>query len=131
MKSMDYLEEHYNWIEERLREFICIHSDIEYIQGSSECVEGGAFAWVKLSGDIKCIQAKLYSDYMIISQEARDFLMETGSSNLEVFDRSCSDLLSYIQQENLLWSSDMLEVFNSVKKELDLQRGLIAQPIYI
>ncbi|MBA9087834.1 hypothetical protein FHR92_004327 [Fontibacillus solani] len=131
MKMMDYLKEHYKWIEERVREFICIHSNIEYIQGSSECVEGGAFAWVKLSEDLKCLQIKLYSDYMIIAEEARTFLVETGSTYIETFDRSCADLQSYIKQENLLWSSDLLEVFDSAKKELDLQRGLIAQPIYI
>ncbi|MNN14904.1 hypothetical protein D3C81_1279870 [compost metagenome] len=84
-----------------------------------------------MSEDLKGIQSKLYSDYMMIVQEARDFLMETESSYMEIFDRSCSDLLSYIQQENLLWSSDLLEVFDSAKKELDLQRGLIAQPVYI
>ncbi|MNW05026.1 hypothetical protein D3C71_2012110 [compost metagenome] len=80
---------------------------------------------------MKCLQSELYSDYMMIAEEARVVLTESGSSYIETFDRSCSDLQSYIQQENLLFSSDLLEVFDSAKKELDLQRGLLAQPMYI
>lgn len=131
METLNHYNEQYKRLEERIREFICIHSDIEYIQGSSECVEGGAFMWVELSETSKLLQSKLYTDYVALSEEARGLLKDMGSAYIEKFDRSCSDFQSYIRQDNLLWSSDLLEVFVTAKKELDLQRGLILQPIYI
>jgi|GEM_PF-6072214 len=131
MDSLEQIKEHYKSLENRVRLFIMVHSDIEYVQGSSECVEGGAFTWAALSRDSKLIQSELYHEYMSLIKRARKHLELAGSSYLDTFDESCAEVKAYILQENLLWGSSLQDVFIGVKKELDLQRGLIAQPILI
>ncbi|WP_410769310.1 hypothetical protein [Fontibacillus sp. BL9] len=131
MEPMELLKERYKALEERIRLFILVHSDIEYVQGSSECVEGGAFAWTELSAESKCIQTELYHEYMSLIKQAKKHLKKIGSSYLDTFERSCSEVKSYLKQDNLLWGPCLQDIFNSVKKELDLQRGLIAQPVFI
>lgn len=131
MDSLEQIKEHYKSLENRVRLFIMVHSDIEYVQGSSECVEGGAFTWAALSPDSQLIQSELYHEYMSLIKRARKHLELAGSSYLDIFDESCAEVKAYILQENLLWGSSLQDVFIGVKKELDLQRGLIAQPILI
>ncbi|WP_334076602.1 hypothetical protein [Paenibacillus sanfengchensis] len=131
MELLEQLKEQYKSLENRVRLLILVHSDIEYVQGSSECVEGGAFAWAALSHDSKLIQSELYHEYKSLIKQARKHLEEAGSNYLDTFDESCNEVKSYILQENLLWGSSLQDVFSSVKKELDLQRGLIAQPVLI
>ncbi|MEK5475788.1 hypothetical protein NYE70_02435 [Paenibacillus sp. FSL R5-0407] len=131
MESMEHLKERYKSLEERLRLFILVHSDIEYVHGSSECVEGGAFAWSELSAESKYIQSELYHEYISLIKQSRQHLIRIGSGYLETYDRSCAEVKTYVKQENLVWGPSLQDVFNTVKKELDLQRGLIAQPILI
>ncbi len=131
MEPMEHLKERYRSLEERVRLFILVHSDIEYVHGSSECVEGGAFAWSELSEESKYIQSELYHEYMSLIKQARKHLNRIGSSYLETYEQSCAEVKSYLQQDNLVWGPSLQDVFNSIKKELDLQRGLISQPVLI
>lgn len=131
MDSLEQIKDHYKSLENRVRLFIMVHSDIEYVQGSSECVEGGAFTWATLSPDSQLIQSELYHEYMSLIKRARKHLELAGSAYLDTFDESCAEVKAYILQENLLWGSSLQDVFIGVKKELDLQRGLVAQPILI
>ncbi|MEF2965277.1 hypothetical protein V3851_05475 [Paenibacillus sp. M1] len=131
MESIELLKKRYKSLESRVHSFILVHSGIEYVPGSSECVEGGAFAWSKLSPEAKIVQIELYHEYISLIKQARKHLELNGSPYLDTFDHSCSEVKSYLKQENLVWGSSLQDVFNSVKKELDLQRGLIAQPVLI
>lgn len=129
MESIELIKERYIALEEQIRIFIFAHTDIEYVQGSSEVVEGGAFTWAELSPESKFVQTKLYHEYISLIKQANRNLKKNGSSYLETFETSCTEVKSYLKQENLLWGSSLQEVFNAVKKELDLQRGLMAQTI--
>lgn len=131
MESIELLKERYKSLEERLRIFIFVHCSIEYVQGSSECVEGGAFTWADLSPESRNFQSELYHDYISLIKQAIEQMEKKASGYIEIFEQSCSEVKSYLKQENLLWGPSLEDVFTNVKKELDLQRGLIAQPVLV
>lgn len=131
MESIELLKERYKSLEEQFRLFILAHCSIEYVQGSSECVEGGAFAWAELSPESRNFQSELYHEYISLIKQAGEQMEKKASGYIETFEQSCAEVTSYLKQENLLWGPSLEDVFANLKKELDLQRGLIAQPVLV
>lgn len=131
MDGIEDLKIRYVLLEERIRSFILVHSDVEYVQGSSEIVEGGAFTWTELSPESKGLQLELWREYISISRQARKLLAETESPHQEIFEESYLEVKSCLKQNSMLWGPCLQDIFRNMKKELDLQRSLVCQVEYI
>ncbi|MBU5672015.1 hypothetical protein [Paenibacillus brevis] len=127
MENIEELKIQYILLEERIRSFILVHSDLEYVQGSNEIVEGGAFTWTELSSESKALQLELWREYISISRQARKFLAETDSPHLELFEESFLEVKTCLKQNGMLWGPCLQDIFRNMKKELDLQRSLVSQ----
>ncbi|UQZ35867.1 hypothetical protein C2I18_21425 [Paenibacillus sp. PK3_47] len=130
MNEIKALLHNYRVIEERVIVFIIQHSGVEYVQESDKVVEGGAFAWTSLGAEHQILQDELWSDYVTISESARERLQQADSQHLADFDLSCERVRSFIKQDDVLLVSTLEAAAEAAKIELDLQKYLIAQPYH-
>lgn len=117
----------YEQIEGQIRVFITDYSGVEYVEGSKEVVDGGAFAWAKLKSQEAEMQSRLRLNYVKLSETVRQKLELKGSPHLAEFDRSRDTVLGYIRQDSMLWVPSLKEASEAVKTELDLQKYLLNQ----
>lgn len=109
-------------LEVRITEFINEDSSLEYVEGSKEVVDGGAYAWSKLKPAEISKQDHIDFDYIELAEEVRIVLENEHSPHIEKFERSFELVLNYIRQDTLLWVPGLKNVIEDIKSELDLQQ---------
>jgi hypothetical protein len=113
-------------LEERINQFIKEDSSLEYLEGSKEVVDGGAFAWSKLKLAESIKQDNIDADYMDLAEKVRAIMKVDSSPDIEKFESSYELVLNYIRQDTLLWVPGLKSVLDSIKSELDLQQLFLA-----
>ncbi|KUP25818.1 hypothetical protein [Paenibacillus sp. DMB5] len=112
-------------LETRIDEFIREDSSIEYVEGSDEVVDGGAFAWSKLDPSEVNKQNLIHDEYIDLSNKVREILNNENSPHKERFEQSYELVVSYIRQDTLLWVPGLVNVINDIKVQLNLQKFFI------
>lgn len=125
MKESLTLLEAFKGLEERINAFINDDSSIDYVEGSKEVVDGGAYAWSKLKPAEIIRQDHIYADYEGLAERVRVILKHDNSPNIERFERSYELVINYIRQDTLLWIPGLKNVLESIKTELNLQQFIV------
>ncbi|MBT2287950.1 hypothetical protein J7E73_02155 [Paenibacillus albidus] len=116
-------------LEEKIKTFITAQSALDFFEGSTAVVEGGAYSWRPLSSAGAEMQYKLCKEYVELAAQGRLTLEQKESPYLKTFDESYHVALGYLYQQDLVFVPTLEEVFGILKKEIDLQRFLIIQAL--
>lgn len=131
MNNVQSKLECYEAIEERIEALILDHSGLNYVEGSLEVVDGGAYVWSKLGPLAKEVQSMLYSDYLELTTEITQVLTSQGHPEIQVFVQSCEEVLAHIKQDTMSWDSSIKRSYERVQREIGLQKQLLTQPVNI
>ncbi|MBW4084542.1 hypothetical protein [Paenibacillus sp. S150] len=127
MESAMDLVKVFQELEERINAFINDDSSIEYIEGSAQVVEGGAFSWSRLKPADLNKQTFIHSEYTELAVKVRAILTDEESPNIAKFEHSSALVINYILQDTLLWLPGIKNVIDDIKTELDLQQLFISE----
>lgn len=72
------------------------------------------------------MQKHVLADYLQLTALCSQVLVNVKSEHYHKFERSTAVVLSHIRQNTLLPSRTLEDVFNEIKLEMDIQRGIIA-----
>lgn len=115
----------YKKVNEQLEQFVLFASRLSYIEGSSQVVEGGAYAWAPLENPAQHEQSQIYQDYATVAYQARLIIENNLIGRLAEFDASVESVLSHISQGTIVFIADVDDAFSAIKVELDVQQALI------
>ncbi|MCQ4086715.1 hypothetical protein [Saccharibacillus sp. JS10] len=100
-------------------------SSMSYIEGSSDIVESGAYEWLPLTPGQKIDQSEICDQYRLILNEVTHLKLE--GKLLDRFNESGKRVLSFLQQDSIVWQSNSSDVYDEIVRELGEQLELSEQ----
>lgn len=113
-------------LEEQLGYFIHNNSAIEPLDKNHDYLYGETGFWSKPQPHQAYMQKHVLADYLQLTALCSQVLVNVKSEHYHNFERSTAIVLSHIRQNTLLPNRTLEDVFNEIKLEMDIQRGIIA-----
>jgi hypothetical protein len=113
-------------LEEQLGYFIHYNSAIEPLDENHDYLYGETGFWSKPQPHQAYMQKHVLADYLQLTALCSQVLVNVKSENYHKFEQSTAVVLSHIRQNTLLPNRTLKDVFNEIKLEMDIQRGIIA-----
>lgn len=113
-------------LEEQLGYFIHNNSAIQPLDENYDYLYGETGFWSKPQPHQAYMQKHVLADYLQLTALCSQILVNVKSEHYHKFERSTAVVLSHIRQNTLLPSRTLEDVFNEIKLEMDIQRGIIA-----
>lgn len=110
----------------QMKEFILKDSSLQYLEGSTEVIEGGARFWLPLLPQDVITQDVLCESYRLFVNA----IMDRGSDHhkiVEEFKCSAARVLHFLEQKDIVMESTLDEIFDEVNDELNKQMLLSAE----
>lgn len=113
-------------IEQQLEYFIYNNSVIEALEEPHDYQHGEAGFWSKPQPHQAHMQKHVLADYLRLTALCSQMLVNVKSEHYHKFGQSTAIVLNHIRQNTLLPNSTLEDVFNEIKQEMNIQRGIIA-----
>lgn len=126
MGVLSTIMQSYNELEEQLGYFIQNNSSIEAVEGPDTYPYGEVRVWSRLQPNQAHMQKQVLADYLSLTALCSQILVNVKSGHYPEFERSTEIVLDYIRQNTLLPEGTLQDIFNEIRREMDLQRGIMA-----
>ncbi|MEW4370085.1 hypothetical protein [Paenibacillus kandeliae] len=104
----------------QMKEFILKVSNLQYLEGSTDVIEGGARFWLPLLPQDEITQDVLCESYTIFVDTIMEKCPEDDKIAVE-FRKSADRVLSFLKQQDIVMESTLDEVFDEIHDELQKQ----------